>query len=161
MPALGSPVEGPRTRRGDPQSQGKNQASPPAAGIRPAREQSLTRHWIERLRIRCQAPSVASSSLSGGNQQKIVLAKWLEVNVKLSLLDHPTRGIDVGAKEEVYELLRTLTAGLAVVLVSDTLEQAIGMSDRLVCMRDARVTGVIEARRGAKPSLLSVIARVV
>jgi ribose transport system ATP-binding protein len=86
----------------------------------------------------------------------------LAARVKLLLLDHPTRGIDVGAKEDVYQLLRNLTsAGLAIVLVSDTLEEAIGLSDRLVCMRDAHVTGVLDAARGAKPSLLSVVARVV
>jgi ribose transport system ATP-binding protein len=90
----------------------------------------------------------------------------LAAQVKLLPLDHPTRGIDVGAKEEVYLLLRTLTAaGLAIVLVSDTLEEAIGLSDRLVCMRDARVTGILDAPRGgkpsSKPSSLSVIARVV
>jgi ribose transport system ATP-binding protein len=130
--------------------------------VRPSKERSLTRHWVEQLRIRCPEPGVAASSLSGGNQQKIVLAKWLAANVRLLLLDHPTRGIDVGAKEDVYQLLRNLTAaGLAIVLVSDTLEEAIGLSDRLVCMRDARVTGVIDAPRGAKPSLLTVIARVV
>ncbi len=130
--------------------------------VRPARERSMTQRWIEQLRIRCREPGVAASSLSGGNQQKIVLAKWLAAKVKLLLLDHPTRGIDVGAKEDVYQLLRSLTAaGLAIVLVSDTLEEAIGLSDRLVCMRDARVTGVLDALRGAKPTLLSVIARVV
>jgi ribose transport system ATP-binding protein len=130
--------------------------------VRPRKERALTRHWVDRLRIRCPEPSVAASSLSGGNQQKIVLAKWLAAHVRLLLLDHPTRGIDVGAKEEVYQLLRGLTAdGLAVVLVSDTLEEAIGLSDRLVCMRDGRVTGVLDAPRGGKPSLLSVLARVV
>ena len=130
--------------------------------VRPATERKLTRHWVQQLRIRCPDPSVAASSLSGGNQQKIVLAKWLAAHVKLLLLDHPTRGIDVGAKEEVYQLLRTLTSeGLAIVLVSDTLEEAIGLSDRLVCMRDAHVTGVLDAARGAKPSMLSVLARIV
>ncbi len=130
--------------------------------IQPAKERSVTHRWIDQLRIRCPHPGVAASSLSGGNQQKIVLAKWLAAQVKLLLLDHPTRGIDVGAKEEVYSLLRALTAaGLAIVLVSDTLEEAIGLSDRLVCMRDARVTGVLDAPRGNKPSLLSVISHVV
>jgi len=130
--------------------------------VQPATEKTLTRHWVQQLRIRCPEPSVAASSLSGGNQQKIVLAKWLAAQVKLLLLDHPTRGIDVGAKEDVYLLLRTLTsAGLAIVLVSDTLEEAIGLSDRLVCMRDAHVTGVVDAPRGGKPSLLSVVSRVV
>jgi ribose transport system ATP-binding protein len=86
----------------------------------------------------------------------------LAARVKLLLLDHPTRGIDVGAKEDVYQLLRNLTsAGLAIVLVSDTLEEAIGLSDRLMCMRDGRVTGVLDAPRGGKPSLLDVVARVV
>jgi ribose transport system ATP-binding protein len=130
--------------------------------VRPATERKLTRHWVQQLRIRCPDPGVAASSLSGGNQQKIVLAKWLAAHVKLLLLDHPTRGIDVGAKEDVYQLLRHLTSeGLAIVLVSDTLEEAIGLSDRLVCMRDAHMTGVVDAPRGAKPSMLSVVARVV
>jgi ribose transport system ATP-binding protein len=130
--------------------------------VQPATEKTLTRHWVQQLRIRCPEPGVAASSLSGGNQQKIVLAKWLAAQVKLLLLDHPTRGIDVGAKEDVYQLLRSLTsAGLAIVLVSDTLEEAIGLSDRLVCMRDAHVTGVLDAPRGGKPSLLSVVSRVV
>jgi len=76
--------------------------------------------------------------------------------------DHPTRGIDVGAKEEVYQLLRGLTAnGIAIVLVSDTLEEAIGLSDRLVCMRDGRMTGALDAPPGGKPSLLNVLSRVV
>lgn len=126
------------------------------------REQTLTRYWIEQLRIRCREPAVAASSLSGGNQQKIVLAKWLAARVRLLLLDHPTRGIDVGAKEEVYQLLRGLTAnGIAIVLVSDTLEEAIGLSDRLVCMRDGRMTGALDAPRGGKPSLVSVLSHVV
>ena len=130
--------------------------------VRPSKERTLTQHWVQQLRIRCPDPGAAASSLSGGNQQKIVLAKWLAAHVKLLLLDHPTRGIDVGAKEDVYQLLRNLTsAGLAIVLVSDTLEEAIGLSDRLVCMRDAHVTGVLDAPRGAKPSLINVLVRVV
>jgi ribose transport system ATP-binding protein len=130
--------------------------------LSPRRERSLVLSWIDKLRIRCPGPYVAAASLSGGNQQKVVLAKWLATNVKLLLLDHPTRGIDIGAKEEVYQIIRGLTAqGMGIVLVSDTLEEAIGLSDRLVCMRDGSVTAVLDAPPGAKPRLIDVLSHVV
>ena len=79
--------------------------------------------------------------LSGGNQQKVVLAKWLNARSKILILDHPTRGLDVGAKEEVYELVRAVTTeGMGVILTSDTLEETIGLSHRVLVMRDGVVT---------------------
>jgi ribose transport system ATP-binding protein len=133
-----------------------------------SRRNEVVRGWFCRWccaqsHLAAAGPGVpAGPGATGGNQQKIVLAKWLAAQVRLLLLDHPTRGIDVGAKEDVYYLLRTLTAaGLALVLVADTLEEAIGLSDRLVCMRDAWDTGIFDAPRAGKPSLLSVIAHVV
>ena len=89
-------------------------------------------------------------SLSGGNQQKVVLAKWLNAKAKVLILDHPTRGLDVGAKEEVYELVRAVTAeGVAVILTSDTLEETIGLSHTVLVMRDGEVT--FRDRRRAGP----------
>src|SRR6185503_9201002 len=85
-------------------------------------------------------------NLSGGNQQKVVLAKWLNAKARVLILDHPTRGIDVGAKEEVYELVRAVTAeGVAVILTSDTLEETIGLSHTVLVMRDGEITQRVEA----------------
>ncbi len=84
--------------------------------------------------------------LSGGNQQKVVLARWLGTNPEVVLLDEPTRGIDVGAKRGIYELMRTLAAqGVAVLMVSSELPEVIGMSDRIVVMRDGRVAAELPA----------------
>jgi ribose transport system ATP-binding protein len=121
--------------------------------LRRDRKNSLATHWIDLLRIRCGGASAQAGSLSGGNQQKVVLAKWLASDIKVLLLDHPTRGIDVGAKEEIYALIRQLSeSGIAVVLVADTLEECIGLSHRIVCMRDGVVSAVMSAPAGAKPT---------
>ena len=80
--------------------------------------------------------------LSGGNQQKVVLARWLATDPRVVLLDEPTRGIDVGAKHAIYELMRALAAeGVAVLMVSSELPEVIGMSDRILVMRDGRLAG--------------------
>ena len=80
--------------------------------------------------------------LSGGNQQKVVLARWLALRPRVVLLDEPTRGIDVGAKHAIYELIRSLAAeGIAVLMVSSELGELLGMCDRIVVMRDGRVSG--------------------
>ena len=97
-------------------------------------------------------------SLSGGNQQKVVLAKWRIAGVKVLILDHPTRGIDVGAKEDVYDLIRDMTAeGLAVILLGDTLEEVIGLSTRILVMRDGAITARLEAPPGAKPAQVDLL----
>jgi ribose transport system ATP-binding protein len=84
--------------------------------------------------------------LSGGNQQKVVLARWLATNPRVVLMDEPTRGIDVGAKHSIYELMRTLAAdGVAVLMVSSELPEVIGMSDRILVMRDGRLAGELPA----------------
>jgi len=84
--------------------------------------------------------------LSGGNQQKVVLARWLAIEPAVVLLDEPTRGIDVGAKHAVYELIRQLAAdGVAVLMVSSELPEVIGMSDRILVMRDGRTAGELPA----------------
>ena len=87
-------------------------------------------------------------NLSGGNQQKIVIARWLTAHSHIMILDHPTRGLDVGAKEEVYDMIRNLSAeGVAIVLTSDTLEETIGISHTILVMRDGEITGSL--RRAA------------
>jgi len=105
-----------------------------------AAEQSLARACVQRLKIRVAGLHQPVRQLSGGNQQKIVFAKWLAMRPRLLVLDEPTRGIDVGAKFEIYALIRELAAaGTAVILVSSELPEALAMSDRLLVMRNKRL----------------------
>ena len=126
------------------------------------KERSLAQSWVERLRVRTPGIDTLCLHLSGGNQQKVVLAKWLNARARILILDHPTRGLDVGAKEEVYDLIRAVTAeGLAVVLTSDTLEETIGLSHTVLVMRDGAVTHRTTARPGGKPSQVDLIGHMV
>jgi len=109
-----------------------------------AREREELKGYIESLRIKVPGTEDPVMNLSGGNQQKVVLAKWLARRADIVLFDEPTRGIDVGAKYEIYLLMRRLAAeGKAVVMVSSELPEILGMSDRIVVMHEGRVTGEI------------------
>jgi ribose transport system ATP-binding protein len=126
------------------------------------KERSLAADWTSRLKIRTPNIDTLCLGLSGGNQQKVVLAKWLNAKAKILILDHPTRGLDVGAKEEVYELIRGLTSdGLAIILTSDTLEETIGLSHNVIVMRDGEITHRAEAGPGAKPQQIDLIGHMV
>jgi ribose transport system ATP-binding protein len=125
-------------------------------------ERRLSKSWVDRLKIRTPGIDTLCLNLSGGNQQKVVLAKWLQANAKILVLDHPTRGLDVGAKEEVYDLVRAVTSeGLAVILTSDTLEETIGLSHTLLVMRDGKVTHRADAAPGRKPRQVDLIGHMV
>ena len=127
-----------------------------------AAENQEARKWIDRLKIKTPSANTMVGSLSGGNQQKVVLAKWRIAGVKVLILDHPTRGIDVGAKEDVYELVRDMTAeGLAVILLGDTLEEVIGLSSRILAMRDGEVTASFDAPPGGKPTQVELVENMV
>jgi ribose transport system ATP-binding protein len=132
-------------------------------GLIDAREERrIATSWVERLRVRTPGINTLCLNLSGGNQQKVVLAKWLNANVRILILDHPTRGLDVGAKEEVYDLVRAVTSeGVAVILTSDTLEETIGLSHSLLVMRDGEITHRAEAKPGHKPSQIEIIGHMV
>ena len=133
-----------------------------AGFLRFKEEREEARRWIERLRIRTPSTATPIQSLSGGNQQKVVLAKWQLVGSKVAILDHPTRGIDVGAKEDVYELVRDMAEqGLGIVLLGDTLEELIGLSSRILVMRDGRVTAEVTAPVGGKPEQIDLIEHMV
>lgn len=125
-------------------------------------ERRLARQWVDRLHIRTPTIDTLCLNLSGGNQQKIVLAKWLNARSRILILDHPTRGLDVGAKEEVYDLVRAVTGeGMAVILTSDTLEETIGLSHNLVVMRDGAITHRASAAAGHKPQQVDLIGHMV
>jgi ribose transport system ATP-binding protein len=126
--------------------------------IRFAAEERIAQDWIARLKIKTPSTKTMVGSLSGGNQQKVVLAKWRIAGVKVVILDHPTRGIDVGAKEDVYELVRDMTAeGLAVILLGDTLEEVIGLSSRIIVMRDGEVAATFDSSPGHKPTQVELV----
>lgn len=130
--------------------------------INPPRERSVAKRWIEKLRIRTPNVEALCLNLSGGNQQKVVLSKWMNARSQILIFDHPTRGLDVGAKEEVYELIRDLSeSGIAVILTADTLEETIGLSHSILVMRDGEVTARFEAPAGAKPSQVQLIRHMV
>jgi ribose transport system ATP-binding protein len=126
------------------------------------KESELARGWVQRLRIRTPGITTLCLNLSGGNQQKVVLAKWLSAKARILILDHPTRGLDVGAKAEVYELVRAVTGeGIAVILTSDTLEETIGLAHTIVVMRDGRIAKRFDASPGRKPQQVELIEHMV
>jgi inositol transport system ATP-binding protein len=97
---------------------------------------------FEQLRVKATGPDVAVRTLSGGNQQKVVLAKWMMARPKLLILDEPTRGIDVGAKYEIYKLMTELArSGIGIIMISSELPEFIGMCDRAYTMFEGRITG--------------------
>ena len=105
-----------------------------------------TRQMIERLAIRCKSPAQDVGSLSGGNQQKVALAKWLLSGAKVLVLDEPTRGVDVGARQEIYRIIRELAAeGVAVVIVSSDLPEILAICERVIVMHEGRITGELDA----------------
>ncbi len=127
--------------------------------ISPGRSRALTLDWMRRLKVRAPGPSAACRTLSGGNQQKIVFAKWLARGVSILVLDDPGRGLDVGAKEDIYSLMREIAdKGAAVLLVSDNLPELIGLSNRIMVLRDGKVSAVFEAPKDAKPREVDVVA---
>ena len=111
---------------------------------------------FDALRVKAPGLDARTAALSGGNQQKVVLGKALMTAPKVVLLDEPTRGIDVGAKLEIYELINRLTEdGLAVLLVSSELPELMGMSDRIVMLAGGRVGGAFERRDFSQEALLA------
>ena len=123
------------------------------------RDSEQKKDWIEymnRLHVKAKSPNVPVSSLSGGNQQKVILARWLLTKPKVLLLDEPTRGIDVGAKEEIYLLINELAAsGLAVVVISSELPEVIGICDRIITICEGRLTGEISRKEATQEILLA------
>jgi len=106
------------------------------------REAVAVRGPIESLRVKAPSPLTVTNTLSGGNQQKVVLGKWLLTNPKILFLDEPTRGIDVGAKQEIYaEINKLAKLGLAIVLVSSELPEVLGLSDRVIVLHEGKLTG--------------------
>jgi ribose transport system ATP-binding protein len=96
------------------------------------------------IRIKNPSPEVRVANLSGGNQQKVVLARWLALSPRVLIFDEPTRGIDVGAKAEIYSLIRDLAVrGVAIIAISSDMEEILGISDRIAVMHEGRLRGIL------------------
>ena len=99
--------------------------------------------YVEKLSIKTPSIEQLAQNLSGGNQQKVVIAKWLASQSKILIFDEPTRGIDVGAKAEIYELMNELVAqGYSIIMISSELPEVMGMSDRVMIMHEGKVAGI-------------------
>ena len=116
---------------------------------------ALARKWVDDLRIKTPALSQPVGLLSGGNQQKAVLGKWLATGAQILILDEPTRGIDVGARMEIYELMNRLTdAGAGILMISSDLPEVLGMSDRVLVMREGRIHAEFSAADATQERVL-------
>lgn len=121
------------------------------------KERENASEFIAKLRIKTASPELHISQLSGGNQQKVILGRWLSENVKVILLDEPTRGIDVGAKAEIYGFMRELAEkGIGVLFVSSELPEILALSDRVIVMCDGRITGELVTSEATEQELLSL-----
>lgn len=110
-----------------------------------SREHDVATDYSQQLQVRSAGINQLVKALSGGNQQKVVLAKWLITNPSILILDEPTRGVDVGAKAEVHRIVSDLAAkGLAIILISSELPEVLAMADRILVMHEGRLTGAFD-----------------
>ena len=128
------------------------------AGRNRAKEKELIQKLMADLAVKAAGPNIAAQSLSGGNQQKLVIGKWLAAQPKFLILDEPTRGVDVGARAEVYRLIRELAAGgLATLVISSDLPEILALSDRILVMREGEISGEL-SRANATPEAILELA---
>ena len=100
---------------------------------------------------------IRDSNLSGGNQQKVIFAKWIYTNPKVLILDEPTRGVDIGAKKEIYNIINELAAkGVAIIMVSSELPEVLGMSDRVMVVREGEVRGILNKEEANQESIMTL-----
>lgn len=112
---------------------------------------------IERLKIKTESAETSAGSLSGGNQQKVVIAKWIGIGPRVLILDEPTRGVDVGAKREIYQLMNELTdRGVAIIMVSSELPEVIGMSDRILVVHEGRISGELMKEEATQEKIMTL-----
>ncbi|PXX54728.1 monosaccharide ABC transporter ATP-binding protein (CUT2 family) [Nocardia tenerifensis] len=125
--------------------------------VRAGEERRLAERYVESLRVRTPSIEQEVRKLSGGNQQKVVLARWLARKPKVLILDEPTRGVDVGAKAEIYRIIEELAeAGVAVLVISSELPEVLGLADRIVVMQHGRVTGELEREEASEEAVLAL-----
>jgi inositol transport system ATP-binding protein len=126
--------------------------------ISAAKEKALVEQYRKLLNIRMASADQLVNNLSGGNQQKVVLARWLALRPRVLIVDEPTRGIDVGAKVEVHNLLFQMAqSGIAVIVISSELPEIIALSDRIITMREGHVTGEVKRGEADQEKLMTLM----
>ena len=121
------------------------------------RERELTAEYVDKLKVKTPSQEQRVMNLSGGNQQKVVIAKWMATNPTVLILDEPTRGIDVGAKKEIHLLMSELVQqGVAIIMISSELPEILGMSDRIYVMHDGRIKGEIARENATQESVMKM-----
>ncbi|MEC0127062.1 sugar ABC transporter ATP-binding protein [Paenibacillus pabuli] len=121
------------------------------------KEQEFVDTLIKRLQIKTQSSETAVRNLSGGNQQKVVIAKWVGIGPSVLILDEPTRGVDVGAKREIYQLMNELTdRGVAIIMVSSELPEVLGMSDRIAVVHEGRISGELAREEATQENIMTL-----
>lgn len=124
-----------------------------------AQEEEAVREYVDELNIKTPSISQLVKNLSGGNQQKVALAKWLLMDCEVIMFDEPTRGIDVGAKQEIYNLINTLAqVGKTVIIISSELPELLGMTDRILVMAEGRVTAELNAKDATQEQIMELSA---
>jgi rhamnose transport system ATP-binding protein len=132
----------------------------PGAWLRSNAEELLAQDFIRDLGVKAYGPDAPGGSLSGGNQQKVSLARWLATKPKLLILDEPTQGVDVGAKSEIHKIIRQLAKeGLAVLMISSDLPEILGMSDRIAVMRGGRVVAMLPSNSDAHAVMAAALGQ--
>jgi rhamnose transport system ATP-binding protein len=122
-----------------------------------ASENALARSYVERLRVKTLSIHAETGSLSGGNQQKVALARWLAIQPRVLILDEPTQGVDIGSKSEIHGLIVDLAEqGLAIIMISSEMPEILGMSDRIAVMHAGRIAGVLERKEATQEKLLAL-----
>ncbi|MEJ5169798.1 MAG: ATP-binding cassette domain-containing protein, partial [Fimbriimonadales bacterium] len=125
------------------------------------REYDLARRFFEAMAVKAPHVDAPSAGLSGGNQQKLVMAKWLAADCRVLILDEPTRGVDVGTKSEIHHIIRRLAAeGRAVVVISSELPELLTVSDRILAMRNGRIVGELPAEGATEEALMRLMTGV-
>ena len=123
--------------------------------INRSKESSAAREACKAINIKTPSPEMRAANLSGGNQQKVVLARWLTFSPRVLIFDEPTRGIDVGAKAEIYQLIRKLASdGVAVIVISSEMEEVLGISDRIAVMHEGRLTGILDRAQFSEEAVM-------
>jgi ribose transport system ATP-binding protein len=124
------------------------------------KERAITRQAIQNLSIKLPNAQVDANNLSGGNQQKVVVAKWLARNSRVVIFDEPTRGIDVAAKVEIYNLMNELKQqGIGVLFISSEMSEIMGISDRILVMCDGKITGELSIEEATQDAILTYATR--
>ena len=122
-----------------------------------ARERSLARKYVERLRIKAPSIYTETGSLSGGNQQKVAVARWLAINPEVMVLDEPTQGVDIGSKSEIHQIMGDLAEqGMAIVMISSELPEILGMSDRIAVMHAGTIAGILSRGEATQETILAL-----